>query len=110
MPAWRAQHNPLDLPPSSGSNAPLLPMPSGQFQLIDNPTSFTKLPLASRTEWLGGARRVSTPELSRGTLEKALRGWRFEQVILSSVVPDKAEAIEKIFHGQPLLRVSAKLR
>jgi len=85
-------------------------MATGEFLLIDNSNSFTKLSLASREKLLGRPRRVATRELSEASFSKALRGWRFETAVLSSVVPQKGEWIASYFADRPLLRVSSSLR
>jgi len=82
-------------------------MPSGDFLLIDNSNSFTKLSLASRGELLGKPRRVDTRTLSVDSMKKALRGWRFGSVVLSSVVPEKGEMIAGVLRNSPLIRVSS---
>jgi type III pantothenate kinase len=85
-------------------------MRAGEFLLIDNSNSFTKLALASREELLGRPRRLPTRELSKTSLAKALHGWHFQSAVLCSVVPEKGEVIAKALAGTPLLRVSAKIR
>ncbi|HEY2342533.1 MAG TPA: type III pantothenate kinase, partial [Chthoniobacteraceae bacterium] len=85
-------------------------MPTGEFLLIDNSNSFTKLALASREGLLGEPRRIATPEVSAASLGKALRGWRFETAVLSSVVPKKRTVIEEGLAGCRIIGVSAKLR
>jgi type III pantothenate kinase len=64
-------------------------MPSAEFLLIDNSNSFTKFALSSRDR-LGAVRRVRTPELDAAALRRVLRGWKFDRVVLCSVVPKKA--------------------
>ncbi len=84
-------------------------MPAGDFLLIDNSNSFTKLSLASRTSLLGSARRISTRELNAASFDRALRGWKFDAVVLSSVVPEKGNWMADHLAGKPLVRVSAAL-
>jgi type III pantothenate kinase len=83
-------------------------MPSGQYLLIDNSNSFTKLALADSQRLLA-TRKVATRGLEQAGVEIALRGWRFEQVVLSSVVPPAATVIERALAGRRILRVSAKI-
>jgi type III pantothenate kinase len=85
-------------------------MPRGEFLLIDNSNSFTKLALASRDALLGQPRRIPTPEVSAASLAKALRGWRFETVVLSSVVPKKGALISQALAFHCVIRVHAKLQ
>ena len=76
-------------------------MPTGEFLLIDNSNSFTKFALASRT-LSGPSRKLRTALVSRESLEKLLRGWRFERVILCSVVPEKRAVICSALSKYPL--------
>lgn len=89
------------------SNAPAMPPRHAEFLLIDNSNSFTKFALANRAG-LGPVRRVRTAELSPAALERVLRGWRFQGVVLCSVVPEKARLLEAHLGGNPLLLVNAK--
>ncbi len=84
-------------------------MPSAEFLLIDNSNSFTKLALASRDGLVGKTRRVGTRLLTTDALREVLRGWKFQRVVLSTVVPDKATLIEEVLAGTPMVRVSAKI-
>ena len=79
-------------------------MPSAEFLVIDNSNSFTKFALSSR-ERLGVVRRVRTPELDAATLGRALKGWKFERVVLCSVVPKKAA----LLHDELAVRLKAPL-
>jgi len=81
-------------------------MPHGNFLLIDNSNSFTKLALASPTKILR-ARKLATKEVSVRSIREILRGWRFESAVLSSVAPKKGALIEKALGDLPRLRVSA---
>ena len=84
-------------------------MPAGEFLLIDNSNSFTKFALATR-EKLGPVRKAPTRALDAAGLRALLRGWRFEAVVLSSVVPEKGALIAASVAPARLLRVSAKTR
>lgn len=84
-------------------------MPAGEFLLIDNSNSFTKFALASR-EKLGPVRKAATRELTAERLRAVLRGWRFETVVLSSVVPEKGELIARMVAPARVLRIDAKTR
>ncbi len=83
-------------------------MAAAEFLLIDNSNSFTKLALSSR-ERLGPARRLRTPALTRAALTRVLRGWRFDRVVLCSVVPKKRDLIRRTLK-QPLHCVSHRSR
>jgi type III pantothenate kinase len=86
-------------------------MPSlhAEFLLIDNSNSFTKLALAGRSDLLA-TRKIATHEVGPKTLVRALRGWRFDKVVLSSVVPEKAAVLAEFLEASEVLRVSAKVR
>jgi type III pantothenate kinase len=79
-----------------------------EFLLIDNSNSFTKFALSTR-ETLLRTCKLQTQEITRKTLQRAVRGWRFKCVVLSSVVPKKADVITRCFSRFPLIRVSARL-
>lgn len=85
-------------------------MAAGEFLLIDNSNSFTKLMLASRTDLLGTAKRLSTRELTSESLRQALKGWEWERTILSSVVPAKGELIAETMAPAPVLNITAKTK
>ena len=84
-------------------------MPRAEFLLIDNSNSFTKFALASRKE-LGPVRRLVTSELDASSIHRALRGWRFEAVVLCSVVPMKGEIIARTLDDWPLVSVGARTK
>lgn len=84
-------------------------MPSVEFLLIDNSNSYTKFALSSR-ETLGSVRRLRTSEVSPKALRKTLKGWKFARVVLSSVVPSKAEVMLQCFDGMEVHRVSHRSR
>lgn len=83
-------------------------MPRAEFLLIDNSNSFTKFALSSRDQ-LGSVRKCSTRELDEAALERTLRGWKFDTVIMSSVVPKAAELMTRNLTGARIVNVSAKL-
>src|SRR5215213_7166497 len=85
-------------------------MASGDFLLIDNSNSFTKLALASRTELLGAPKRLSTRELTSEALKQALKGWEWNQVVLSSVVPSKGSLIGDTLSPGKILNVGPKVK
>ncbi len=76
-------------------------MPVAEFLLIDNSNSFTKFALASR-EATGPSRKLATSAITAATLRHILRGWRFERVVLCSVVPKKRIIIKKHLRSFPL--------
>lgn len=83
-------------------------MPFGKFLLVDNSNSFTKLALADEEKILR-TRKLPTPEVTVSAVERVLKGWKFERVVLSSVAPVKGETIAKALNRAPLLMVSAKV-
>lgn len=85
-------------------------MAAGDFLLIDNSNSFTKLALASRTELIGTPKRLSTRELTADALKQALKGWEWQKIVLSSVVPAKGELIADALAPAPILNVGPKAK
>src|SRR5438128_275219 len=83
-------------------------MRRAEFLLIDNSNSFTKFALASRN-CLGPVRKASTRELDVSLLRRTLRGWEFDAVVLSSVVPAKGELIAECVAPARVLRVDHKI-
>ena len=77
------------------------------FLLIDNSNSFTKFALASR-ESVGRVRRLPTRTLNAEGVRKVLKGWKFEAVILCSVVPVKNALLKRVLSKTPLVEVNAK--
>lgn len=84
-------------------------MPRAEFLLIDNSNSFTKFALSSR-ETLGPVRKHATRELDAEGLHRVLRGWRFDAVVMSSVVPLKGRLIARTLDDWPLVEVNAKTK
>ena len=84
-------------------------MVTAEFLLIDNSNSFTKFALSSR-ERLGPVRRLRTAALDGATLKRVLRGWRFEHVVLCSVVPEKNAIIRRALKSWPLRNVTHRSR
>jgi len=84
-------------------------MPRAEFLLIDNSNSFTKFALSSRDE-LGAVRKHSTRDLDPAALHRVLRGWRFDAVVMSSVVPVKGRLIARTLDDWPLVEVNAKTK
>jgi type III pantothenate kinase len=79
---------------------------TAEFLLIDISNSFTKLALASR-DALRVRREIATAKLTDASLTKLVRGWKFERVVLSSVVPKKNKHAASL--KKPVLRVNAKI-
>ena len=78
------------------------------YLLIDNSNSFTKFALAGRDR-LGSSRKLPTKDVTAQAVKKMLGRWRWKAVVLSSVVPEKGDLLEKILAATPVLRVSAKI-
>lgn len=87
----------------------MLAMADAEFLLIDNSNSFTKFALSSR-ERLGPVRRVRTSSLDRDALSRVLRGWKFDRVVLCSVVPEKGGLIRRALKKSPFHRVDHRSR
>lgn len=82
-------------------------MDKGEFLLIDNSNSFTKAALSERDALSSPSLRIATPELSPEVFREMLKDWRFDRVILSSVVPEKAAVLREALAGWPVLEVNA---
>jgi type III pantothenate kinase len=81
-------------------------MTRAELLLIDNSNSFTKFALASR-EKVGPSRKIPTRTLDDDDLRTVLRGWKFQRVVMASVVPAMGDLIARYLAAAPLLRVSA---
>ncbi len=104
---WAMRSAMKSLPPPRGAY-PLSRMRRGRFLLIDNSNSFTKVALAT-PEALLPVRKLRTAELTPETFRRVIAGWKYEHVVLGSVVPRKGDVIEKAL-GVEVLRVSAKVK
>ena len=74
-----------------------------QFLLIDNSNTRTKFAISSRESLAEWRAVIPTPEITAETLSSALQGISWDAAIISSVVPDKADALksflnEKAYH------------
>lgn len=76
------------------------------FLLIDNSNSFTKFSLASYTK-LGATRRLPTAGVSVEAVRKLIGTWKFKCAVLCSVVPSKAQILERCLRDCAVERVSA---
>lgn len=84
-------------------------MAAAEFLLIDNSNSFTKFALSSRGK-LGPTRTAATRTLDAAACRRVLRGWKFESVVLSTVVPETGRRIARAVAPAPVLRVDAKTK
>ncbi|NJM37943.1 MAG: type III pantothenate kinase [Akkermansiaceae bacterium] len=76
--------------------------------LIDNSNSRTKFSLGNSDQLLPWRGVLPTPEISPDSLAEVLSGIEFDAVIICSVVPEKAEILERLFSGKcPLHFVTA---
>jgi type III pantothenate kinase len=75
---------------------------------VDNSNSFTKFALSSQNR-LGAVRKLPTPEVSPARVRALLKGWKFQRVVLCSVVPAKAAVLKQVFRADPVLEVSARI-
>ena len=81
-----------------------------EFLLIDNSNSFTKFAISTRTEICCTPRRLSTPAVEKDSLTRLLHGWKFQSVILCSVVPSKGELLAQLLSPHRVLSVTAKTK
>jgi type III pantothenate kinase len=80
-------------------------MPS--FLLINLNNTSTKFALADE-EKLIDRRAVPTKSVSLSSIKRALKSWKFDRVLLGSVVPKKTEVFRRLFRNQ-MKEVSPKL-
>ncbi|MEY5010369.1 MAG: hypothetical protein RLZZ253_1508 [Verrucomicrobiota bacterium] len=85
-----------------------MPARRAEFLLVDNSNSFTKFALSSQNR-LGAVRKLPTPEVSPARVRALLKGWKFQRVVLCSVVPAKAAVLKQVFRADPVLEVSARI-
>lgn len=79
------------------------------YLLINNNNSRTKFALASKTDLLDH-RVIETTALDPQSLLSEIAGWDFTNIVLASVVPEKAALIRKTFSAKyPLLEVSHQI-
>lgn len=76
------------------------------YLLIDNSNSFTKFAISTRNR-IGEVRRFPTAKLSVKSAGTITAGWKFDTVVLCSVVPTKAKVLRKAFTGKEFLEVNS---
>jgi type III pantothenate kinase len=82
------------------------PKPREPYLLINNNNSRTKLALASK-DGLLEHRVIATAGLTRQALIDEVGNWHFQNIVLASVVPEKALLIREAFSGIcPILEIS----
>lgn len=87
--------------------------PTAEFLLVNNNNSRTKFALANRGELLRGEQiAIETRDVAEDRVRSVLDGWRYERVVMASVVPTKAELLREIFRreGRELVEVSHRAR
>ena len=80
---------------------------SRRLLLIDISNSFTKIALANDQRILQ-RRKIATSRVDWDSLQKITRSWKFDRVVLCSVVPAKNAGIKQAFTS-PLLLLSHKI-
>lgn len=80
---------------------------AARFLLIDISNSFTKLALANEACLLQ-RKKIATARLDAISLKRRIGPWKFDRVVLCSVVPDRNAMIGAAC-SQPLLQLSHKL-
>ena len=85
-----------------------MPGDASHLLLVDISNSFTKLALASPGHLIA-RRKVPTPSLALPSLQRAVRGWTFGRVILSSVVPERSACLRAAF-DERVLEISHRIR
>lgn len=82
---------------------------ANEFLLIDNSNSYTKFALSTR-EKVGMVRRLATRTVNDAGIDNVLSGWKWDSVVLASVVPEVGERIVEYLAPYQVLRVTAKLK
>ena len=82
--------------------------PAADFLLIDIGNTSVKLRLSSLKRLRGATVRVPTVDLSPPALIRALGGWRYRRIILSSVAPIAAEVVASTL-PERVLNVSGRI-
>lgn len=77
-----------------------------RFLLIDNSNTRTKFTIGTSDALEAWIERVNTSDISETILEQTLAGQKFDAVLLCSVVPEKAEIMERFFSGIPFKRLT----
>ena len=80
-----------------------------EFLLIDNSNSFTKFAISTRKE-ISAPRRLSTPAVEKDSLVRILHGWKFQSVIMCSVVPTKGELLTQLLAPHRVHSVNVKTK
>lgn len=78
---------------------------NGNWLLVDNSNTRTKLMLARREGLLPGCRMVPTDSITGQAVAHALAGWEYSSVLICSVVPRAASILRRCF-SQPVDFVS----
>ena len=81
-----------------------------EFLLIDNSNSFTKFAIATRKEIVSAPRRLSTPAVEKDSLGRILYGWKFQTVIMCTVVPSKGDLLAQLLSPTRVVNVTAKTK
>ena len=100
---------PLDLHALMRLQCPHMAATEAEFLLIDNSNSFTKFAISTRKE-ISAPRRLSTPAVEKDSLVRILHGWKFQSVIMCSVVPTKGELLTQLLAPHRVLSVNAKTK
>lgn len=69
-----------------------------------------KFALATRTKIQGKVARLRTREVTEKSFARAIRGWRFDVAVVSSVVPDAEAILLPVLANARVLRVGPKLK
>ncbi len=76
--------------------------------MIDISNSFTKF-AASTREALSKIASIPTARLSPAALKEKTRGWSYDAIVISSVVPAAEKKLGGMFPGKKVIHVSAEL-
>lgn len=81
---------------------------AAEFLLINNNNTRTKFALADRSGLLDH-RAILSEDVSVDSVHSLLKGWRYDQVAIASVVPRDQAALRESQEGTPVVEISPEI-
>lgn len=82
---------------------------AAEFLLINNNNTRTKFVLADRSGLLDH-RAILSEDVSVDSVKSLLKGWRYDQVAIASVVPRDQAALRESQEGTPVVEISPEIQ
>lgn len=82
---------------------------AAEFLLINNNNTRTKFALADRSGLLDH-RAILSEDVSVDSVKSLLKGWRYDQVAIASVVPRDQAALRESQEGTPVVEISPEIQ